>query len=90
VGFWEDGRIGTVRGNRRGNNSFGALVHREKGTPFVDVNSSTKPYFASLLAHVMAMFTTGQTPVDLQETWQIIRFIEAVNESRLTRKTVVL
>jgi hypothetical protein len=90
VGFWEDGRIGTVRGNRRGNNSFGALVHREKGTPFVDVNSSTKPYFASLLAHVMAMFTTGQTPVDLQETWQIIRFIEAVNESRLTGKTVVL
>jgi predicted dehydrogenase len=90
VGVWEDGRIGTVRGNRRGNNSFGALVHWEKGTQFVDVNASAKPYYASLLAHIMAMFTTGQPPVDLQETWQIIRFIEAVNESRLTGKTVEL
>ncbi|MGA9174179.1 MAG: Gfo/Idh/MocA family oxidoreductase, partial [Thermoactinomyces sp.] len=65
VGVWEDGRIGTVRGNRKGNNWFGALVHREKGTQFVDVNSSAKPYFASLLEHVMKMFTTGQPPVDL-------------------------
>jgi predicted dehydrogenase len=90
VGVWEDGRIGIVRGNRKGNNSFGALVHREKGTQFVDVNASAKPYYASLLEHIMAMFTTAKPPVDLQETWQIIRFIEAVNESRLTGKTVML
>jgi predicted dehydrogenase len=90
VGVWEDGRIGIVRGNRKGNNSFGALVHREKGTQFVDANASAKPYYASLLEHIMAMFTTAQPPVDLQETWQIIRFIEAANESRLTGKTVLL
>ncbi|MDF2669509.1 MAG: oxidoreductase, partial [Paenibacillus sp.] len=30
VARWADGRIGTVRGNRKGNNKFGATLHREK------------------------------------------------------------
>jgi predicted dehydrogenase len=90
VGIWEDGRIGVVRGNRKGNNGFGALIHRCGGTRAVDVNASAKPYYASLLTHIMEMFTTGKPPVDFRETRQIIRFIEAVNESRLTGETVAL
>ncbi|MBA4494687.1 Gfo/Idh/MocA family protein [Paenactinomyces guangxiensis] len=90
VGEWGDGRVGTIRGNRKGNNAFGALVHWEKGTDFVDVYSDPKPYYASLLEQVMSMFTTGKPPLDLQETLKIIRFIEAANESRKTGKTVAL
>jgi predicted dehydrogenase len=29
---WQDGRIGTIRGNRRGNDKFGAIAHRERGS----------------------------------------------------------
>lgn len=90
VGVWEDGRVGTVRGNRKGNTAFGALVHREKGTQFVDVYAHDKPYYASMLERIMPMFTTGKTPIDPEETLQIIRFIEAANESRETGKTVAL
>ncbi|GIP32931.1 Gfo/Idh/MocA family protein [Paenibacillus sp. J2TS4] len=90
VGVWSDGRIGTLRGNRKGNNQFGALVHREQDTQFVDVYTHPKPYYASMLEKIMGMFTTGVPAIDPKETEQIIRFIEAANESRETGKTVLL
>jgi predicted dehydrogenase len=90
VGVWADGTIGTIRGNRRGNRTFGALVHREKASQFVDVYSHPKPYFASMLEHVINMFRTGQAPIDIEETLEVIRFIEAANESRLTGMPVKL
>jgi predicted dehydrogenase len=90
VGLWADGIIGTIRGNRRGNRTFGALVHREKGSQYVDVYSHPKPYIASLLEQVISMFRTGQAPIDIEETLEVIRFIEAANESRLTGKPVSL
>ncbi|SFD76791.1 Predicted dehydrogenase [Bacillus sp. OV194] len=90
VGKWADGRIGTVRGNRTGNNQFGALVHRSSGTAFVDCQKGTKPHYASLLEEVMKMFLTGAPPVGMEESMELIRFIEAANESRQTGKTVQL
>ncbi|SEN13557.1 Gfo/Idh/MocA family protein [Lihuaxuella thermophila] len=90
TGVWADGRVGTIRGNRKGNQTFGALIHRETGTDFADVYSDPKPYYASLLEKVMTMFTTGKPPVDLRETRELIRFLEAANESRATGKTVEL
>lgn len=90
VGEWADGRIGTFRGNREGNASFGALVHSGKGSVFADVTRSRKPYYAGLLEQVMAMFRSGSPPLDVRETLEIIRFIEAANESRVTGKPVDL
>lgn len=90
TGVWEDGRIGTIRGNRQGNMTFGAMVHREKASHPVDVYAHEKPYYASLLEEIMKFFQTGSSPVPLQETWEIIRFIEAANESRLSGKLVRL
>lgn len=90
VGQWSDDRIGTVRGNRKGNNQFGAVVHRENESQYVDVYAHPKPYYASLLEKVMVLFETGQSDVDPQETLQIIRFIEAANESKETGKAVAL
>ena len=88
VGRWADGRLGTIRGNRKGNTQFGALVHREKGTQFVDVYANPKPYYASLLERIMPMFQNGKPAIDFAETIQVIRFIEAANESRETGETV--
>lgn len=90
IGEWDDGRIGTVRGNRKGNSQFGALIHRDKGSQFVDVYAHPKPYYASMLEHVMEMFRTGEPDIDLKQTMEIIRFIEAANESRETGKPVEL
>lgn len=90
IGEWADGRIGAIRGNRRGNNGFGALLHREKGTQYVDLASNAKPYYASLLEQIMAMIATGKPGIRPEETAEIIRFIEAANESRQTGETVRL
>ncbi|WP_408008544.1 Gfo/Idh/MocA family protein [Pseudalkalibacillus sp. A8] len=90
IGEWEDGRIGTVRGNRKGNNQFGALIHTESSTLFADGQMGTKPHYASLLEQVMIMFKTGEPRIDIEETVEIVRFIEAANESRRTGKKVRL
>ncbi|MBE1444620.1 Gfo/Idh/MocA family protein [Paenibacillus sp. OAS669] len=90
VGVWEDGRIGTIRGNRKGNRTFGALVHREQASRFVDVYAHPKPYYASMLEAVLEMFRTGSAPIDMKETLEVIRFIEAANESRRTGSAVQL
>ncbi len=87
---WKDGRMGTVRGNRKGNQQFGALIHFEKDTKYVDVSADTKPYYASLLEQIMSFFHDRATRVPLNETKHIIRFIEVANESRETGKTVYL
>jgi predicted dehydrogenase len=87
---WEDGRIGTVRGNRKGNGKFGGIVHRQKGSNFVDIYKHKKPYYASLLEQIIAMFQSGTPAVKTAETLEIIRFIEAANESREHGKTVRL
>ncbi|MDD9267746.1 Gfo/Idh/MocA family protein [Paenibacillus sp. GCM10023248] len=90
VGIWQDGRIGTIRGNRRGNKTFGAVIHRENITRFVDGSLSEKPVYAGLLEDAMRMFQTGTPGIDPQETVEIIRFLEAANESRTTGNTVLL
>lgn len=90
IGIWRDGRIGTLRGSRTGNRRFGAVVHRNGGSRFVDVYAHEKPYYASLLERVMEMFRTGRPAIDLRETAEIIRFLEAANESARTGETVRL
>lgn len=90
VGVWSDGRIGTLRGNRKGNKRFGALLHREEGTEFVDIYAASKPYYASMLEAVMRMFQTGAAPLDIRETVEVIAFLEAANESRHTGRAVAL
>ncbi|MDF2669685.1 MAG: oxidoreductase [Paenibacillus sp.] len=90
VGIWKDGRVGTVRGNRKGNFRFGAVIHREKSTQFADVSAHPKPFYAGLLEQVITMFQTGIEPINIEETLELIRFIEASNESALTGQTVRL
>lgn len=85
---WGDGKIGTVRGNRLGNNEFGAAIHFEGGTEFVNIAKDDKPFYASILEQVMLFFEDGITRVPLTETTEVIRFIEAANQSRLTGEIV--
>jgi hypothetical protein len=88
--LWEDGRIGTVRGNRLGNSRFGALLHDGSGVRYADITSHPKPFYASLLEQVMGLFQSGKSPVPMEITLEIIRFVEAANQSRQTGAPVKL
>lgn len=90
TGIWQDGRIGTIRGNRTGNYDYGALIHRGKETAFVNVGAHPKPVYASMLERVMAMFQSGKPEIDMEETLEIVRFIECANKSRETGQQVEL
>lgn len=81
VGRWRDGRFGTARGNRAGNGAFTGVVHREKSDQWIDA-AAGQPAHHGLALAVLAFFRTGVAPVPLEETVEIIRFIEAANESR--------
>lgn len=89
-GVWKDGRIGTVRGNRKGNNLFGAVIHFENGTSYVDVSADSTPFYATTLKEVVDFFKDGVSRVPVNETKELVRFIESANESRETGKTVSL
>lgn len=77
-----DGRIGTLRGNRKGNGFFGGVLHREKGSAYIDVYADSKPYYIGLLENIMALCRTGVSPVPAAETLAIVRLLEKANQLR--------
>jgi predicted dehydrogenase len=82
VAEFRDGRIGTLRGNRKGNGTFGGVLHREKGSSFIDVYAHPKPYYAGLLENIMTLCRTGVSPVPAAETLAIVRLLEEANRLR--------
>jgi len=91
VGVWADGRIGTIRGNRKGNSIFGGVVHRQRGSQPVDANrDDSLAKYARLLKQVLQMFASGKATLDLEETVETIRFMEAANESRYSGQPMSL
>jgi predicted dehydrogenase len=91
VGQWSGGRIGTVRGNRHGNGFFAGTLHRERGSrPLANASNQSKSFYHRLLREILQFFKTGVSPVPGDEMMEVIRFVEAANESRATGRTVTL
>jgi hypothetical protein len=90
TGEWEDGRIATIRGARKGHGTFGALLHDSKGATFIDVQTSKRPYYASMLAAIMDSLPHGRSGVPEAEMIEVLDFIEAANEARKTGHVVRL
>ncbi|AIQ64914.1 oxidoreductase [Paenibacillus stellifer] len=88
--IWDDGRMGTIRGNRKGNNKFGVLLHGDQTTRYANMSDHHKPFYASMLEQIVRMFHTGIVDIDPEETLEIIRFIESANLSRETGRTIRL
>jgi predicted dehydrogenase len=82
TGLWADGRIGSVHCNRTGNYEYHGLVHFEKNSVHVNVQTETKGFFTCLAETILEFFQTGKVPIDPEETIELIRFIETANESR--------
>lgn len=80
TGVWSDGRVGTMRGNRgtRGGETYGLAVF---GSTSI-VSPELKTGYGLLLREVIAFFQTKKTPVPLEDTIEIMAFMEAADESK--------
>lgn len=79
VGIWPDGRIGTFRGLRYGQKDFGGTAFGEKEIRSLGKFEGYQP----LLFQITSFFETGISPVNKNETLEIIAFMEAADKSKL-------
>ena len=79
VGLWKDGRIGVVKGLRKGKQDYGALVYREKGIFHVPAHDFS---YVPLIREIMQFFKTRKPPVAPEETLEIMAFMDAAERSR--------
>ncbi len=78
VGVWEDGRVGTFRGLRKGPYKYGGTVFGTKGQASLGDYGGYEP----LVVEIVKFFKTGKPPVAAEETIEIFAFMEAADESK--------
>lgn len=81
VGIWADGRIGTFRGLRAGEHTYGGTVF---GSDKVEPTGGYAGY-RPLVVEIVKFFRTGVAPVSPQETLEIFAFMEAADRSKTLR-----
>ena len=78
TGIWDGDRVGTVRGLRRGRQTYGGNAFGEKSIqPFGDFLG-----YNPLLKEIVKFFQTGVPPVTSEETLELFTFMEAADESK--------
>jgi hypothetical protein len=88
VGQWKDGRIGIVRGERGGSYAFGQAVFGPKTVltePDPAAMSAIPPKRSSyygLMTEIVQFFRTRTAPVPIDETIEIMAFMEAADSSK--------
>lgn len=94
VGHWKDGRIGIVRGTRDSAQTYGQVVFGPKAivtTPEPANASSSaagnaappkRSSYYGLLVAIVDFFRTGKSPVPIDETLEIMAFMEAAELSK--------
>lgn len=86
VGLWEGGRIGTVRGLRSSEHTYGGTVFAEKKIEYLPMISGYDP----LVEAIALFFATGRPPVPQDETIEIYAFMSAADRSKTKGGTPVL
>ena len=89
VGIWPDGRIGTMRGIRRGAIDYGATVFGERRVAQT-LYSREIPLYSQLLKQIMLFFQGAPEPVPLEETLEMMAFMEAALVSEREGRAVAL
>ena len=77
-GKWDDNRIGTFRGTRTGKGGYGGTAFGENGILDLGPYGGYKP----LLLEIARFFDTGISPIDENDTLEILAFMEAADESK--------
>lgn len=90
TGVWRDGRLGVIRGNRVDCGSFGGTVYYKSAARAFDTAHDEHGYYYCLLQQILKLFTTGISPVSIDETVMITRFLQAANSSLTCGGTVSL
>lgn len=82
VGIWNDGRIGSVRGIRKGASDIAGIAFGETGI------SQLGPFagYGPLVAEILNFFDSGKVPVSNEETIEIFRFMEAAQRSKTSNQ----
>ncbi len=80
VGRWKDGRLGVVRGIRKGPSRYGVVAFGDKGIEHSQ--SFGGALYKPLIAEVVKFFQTRVPPVPNAETLEIMAFMEAAERSR--------
>jgi predicted dehydrogenase len=78
VGVWEDDRIGTFRGLRKGKGGYGVTVFGEKGISVLNEYSGYEP----LLVKICEFYESGKPPIPIEETLEIFAFMQAAEVSK--------
>ncbi|MDR1582409.1 MAG: Gfo/Idh/MocA family oxidoreductase [Prevotellaceae bacterium] len=78
VGVWDDNKIGTFRGTRNGTYRFGATVFGKTGTVHLNKDEGYNP----LLVKIAEFYDTKTAPFPVEQTLEIIAFMEAADESK--------
>jgi len=78
VGVWDDGRIGTYRGIRKGKGGYGVSVFGENGISVLNKYAGYEP----LLFEVCKFYEIGKAPIPIEETLEIFAFMQAAEESK--------
>ncbi len=94
TGSWEDGRVGTYRGVKKGAVKWSATVFGEKGVSVAGIYGHgvpekgivpTKDKYMGYLGigvEIAKFFKGGAAPVPVAETLEIFAFMEAAHESK--------
>jgi hypothetical protein len=79
VGKWKDGRLGVVRGIRKGKQDYGITLFGEKA---VLRSESREEGYRPLLVEIVKFFQTGMAPVNPEDTLEMFAFMEAADTSK--------
>jgi len=78
TGQWQEGRLGTFRGIRKGKADYGGTVFGSKAIMPAGGSGGYEP----LIVEIARFFKSGKPPVAAEETMEIFAFMEAADESK--------
>lgn len=101
TGMWEDGRVGTYRGIKKGALKYSATVFGDKGVSTAGIYGHGVPVngvvptndkymgYEGIAIEIAKFFKGGAIPVSANETLEIFALMEAAHESKRQKGAVV-
>jgi predicted dehydrogenase len=87
---WTDDRVATMRGIRHSHHKFGVTLHRKDDFDFVNLMQNKRAWYANMLEAILKTLPQGKSDIPKEDTLEVIRIIEAANQSRESGKAVTL
>jgi predicted dehydrogenase len=79
---YDDGRTATIRGLRGGHKRYGVALHGERSVHQLDLSAFKRSWYASMLEAILRTLPNQTSDIAPCDTLEIIRILEAANQSR--------